>query len=361
MEIFSVQPKKMNIHIPTYVEDEFTKKIRQYRKSGLIWEEIKLQKFPPKTLKTFEQVFEKLKIAVCLPLFADNHLIGFLALGQKEKGAPYSIEEMRELLKLRDSLQICFMNILLKNNIQKENNLMKLAIEEKTKKLKEISRQQADFIAITAHELRTPLTIALLKLELLSKNAKMAEKLKEATGAVKKLQTLIQKFFDVQKYDLDKVVLKPIKMDIAEYMQEIYENHKPLMKEKKIKFVFENELKRPFSLEIDGFQMQQVFHNLLSNAMRFAPEKKGVIKIGLKRAVKSVVICVSNNGPKISKKKQEHIFEKFKDENQRFTGEGIGLGLYIARKIIDLHKGKIWVEDSEALGGAKFCVQLFRK
>ncbi len=359
--VYSVQPQKVDIHIPIYIEDEFTKKIRTYKKSGLVWEEIKSQKFPPKTLKVFEKAFIDLKMEVCLPLFVENHLIGFLALGNKNKNDSYSLEEMKELLKLRDAIQVCFMNILLKNNLQKENDLMKLTVEEKTKELKKLSLQQADFIAITAHELRTPLTIALLKLETLEKDPKIASKLTDATKAIKRLKVLIQKFFDVQKYDLDKVILNLVNVEIQEFIQEIYEAHQPLMKAKKIKFEIDNQLKRKFELEIDAFQMQQVFENILSNAIRYVPQKGGIIKITLKKVPRGVTICLANNGPAIAPQKKKYIFEKFRDDDQRFTGEGIGLGLYICRKIVELHKGKIWAENCRGLKGPKFCVQLFKK
>jgi signal transduction histidine kinase len=309
----------------------------------------------------------KLEADLCMPLFSEDNLIGFLALKKKESDLPYSNEEIKEFLKMKRDLEISLMNILIKMNLEEENNLMKVIIDKKTRDLrekmrqiKELLKQQSDFIAVTAHEFRTPLSIALFQLEEMSRTTsgetsptKLRKDLQVIDESLDNLKVLTQKLFAVQQYDLNKVKLNREKTDIKKFMKELYKDFLGLMKEKKLDFILEDNLKSSVFMNIDKSQIRQVMHNILTNAYKFCSEK-GRVKLALDKHGQYISICISDDGKGIPDNLKKSIFNKFRTNS---TGAGIGLGLYICKKIIELHKSKIWVDDSE-WGGAKICIQL---
>ena len=364
-KIFIIRKKGGYIdHIPVYAEDKFTEELKAYKKDILIEDEIRFKKIGSKIKRILISAMQKLEADLCLPLFSERNLIGFFALKRKESEAHYSKEEIEELIKIKKDLEICLMNILLKMNLEEENNLMKAIINKKTKELqkrfKEIQDlldQQSDFIAVTAHELRTPLNIAMFQLEEVLESTKkpseLIRDLKVIDSSLVNLKNLTQKLFDVQQFDLNKVKLCKKKTDMRKFIKNIYENFLLVMKGKKINFTLKNKLKSKTYLYIDQSQIRQVMHNLLSNAYKFT-NKGGKVVLTAEEDKKNILLKVSDSGKGISDSSKKTIFDKFRTKK---PGVGIGLGLYISKKIIDLHKGKIWVEDSTHKG-AMFCIKL---
>jgi len=360
VKIFAIRKEQVETNFPIYVKDEFTNNLRKYKKDVLLTAEIKYKKLKKQTKKLLLSRMKNLEAALCMPLFAENNLIGFLILGPKEKNHLYTSEEINEIMKLQYPLQVCLTNFLLKLNLQEENNLMKEIIEKKTETLREqfqeikaLLEQQSDFIAVTAHELRTPLSIAMFQLEdTLSthKHAPQVIKDMEVMGdSLNNLKNLTQKMFDVQQYDLDKIKLNKKKIEIVEYLNHIYNDFNLLMKEQKIEFQFKNNLKKEIKIEFDEHQIRQILSNLINNAIKFTNKDTPEITLEVSENDNSVQISVIDNGNGIPDKDKERIFEKFQTTNVTM-GTGIGLGLYICKKIIELHKGEIWAEDNENKG-----------
>jgi nitrogen-specific signal transduction histidine kinase len=298
---------------------------------------------------------------VCLPLFNPNKdLMGFFVLGKKQFDDIYSKEEIEALEKSAAFLNLKLTNTIFGNALNKEVKRKTLSLQQQNRRIRELLSQQADFISASAHELRTPLNIALLQIEMLENSFEEGdekEDVKTALNAMEKLHALVNKLFSVQKYDFNKAELKLQKMDFGKFLEEIYKNFLPLTKEKPLRMKFENKLQKQTWLQIDPLQIQQVFHNLLSNAIKFTPIKGEVI-LRVEEANNRIKVCIADNGLGIPDKQKKMVFEKFKGGVNSKEG-GIGLGLYICKKILELHKGKIWVEDTPQ-GGSSFCVELLK-
>jgi len=363
-KFFVIREKYTELNIPVYIKDEFTEELKGHRKDALVTDEISFRKLKPETKKILSSAMNKLEAGLCVPLFSEKNLIGFFVLGYKEKREHYSAEEIGEILTIRKDLEIGLMNILLKLNLQEENNLMKAIVDKKTKELrkkldeiKQLLGQQSDFIAVTAHEFRTPLAIAMFQLEEILESYKnptgLADELKALDSSLDKLKFLTQRLFDVQQYDLDKVRLQKKKTDIRQFVKNIYSDFPAIMKEKGLEFAFKDNLKSLVFCDIDQPRIRQVLHNLLTNASKFTP-KGGRVELILEEDRKDVLIKVSDTGKGIPDSFKKVVFDKFRTKG---AGMGIGLGLYLCKKIIELHKGKIWAEDSP-YGGAMFCVRL---
>ena len=362
-ELFVVRKSDSDIKIPVYKPNRFTKLLEKRRKDVLIREEIKFMKLNDFTRKIFIKEMTRLKADICIPLFSENNLIGLFILKSKYDNLNASKEKIKELSKMHIPLEIALMNLLLKLNLEEENNLMKAIIDDKTKQLKkkideinEILMQQADFIAVTAHEFRTPLSIASFQMEDLMSSKKadsLSEELHVLDTSLANLKTLTEKLFAVQQYDLNKVELKLEKVEIASYLKRLCEDFTSVLRNKKLTCTSAIKLKKNCYLKIDQAQFRQVLHNLFNNAAKFTPPD-GKIVVSAAAKKDRVVIKVSDNGEGIPDDLKEAIFEKFRTKK---AGAGIGLGLYLCKKIIELHKGKIWVEDNE-MNGASFCLSL---
>ncbi len=363
-KLFIIRNKKIGTNIPIHIHDDFTKALKKFTKDVLIYDEIRFHNLDERVKGTLRNGIQKLEADLCVPLHSENNLIGLLALKRKESESSYSKEEIGELLKVKKDLEICLMNVLLKMNLQEENNLMKEIIDKKTKELrkkieeiKELVKQQSDFMAMTAHELRTPLSIAMFQMEDILESNKNSQKtskdLKLVNSALDNLKNLTKKLFEVQQYDLKKVQSNLEKVKIKKWIQSIYRDFKKIMAEKNISFKLKDNIKKERVVKMDKSQIHQVIGNLLNNAYKFTPSN-GEILLGIKVENKHIIITVQDNGSGIPAKFKKIVFNKFKTQRK---GSGIGLGLYISKKIVELHKGKIWVENAQN-GGALFHVQL---
>jgi signal transduction histidine kinase len=213
--------------------------------------------------------------------------------------------------------------------------------------------QQSDFIAVTAHEFRTPLSIAMFQLEdTLTTHEHTPQVVKDMevmSESLNNLRNLTQTLFDVQQYDLNKIKLNKSKVDIREYLNQIVQEFKFIIEEKNINFHYKNNIKEQSHIEIDEQQIRQVFANLFNNAIKFADNDNPEISIEINENENTVQIAIIDNGSGVQDKDKKRVFEKFQTTKVSM-GTGIGLGLYICKKIIELHKCKIWIEDNKPKG-----------
>ncbi|MBN2087540.1 hypothetical protein JW758_04285 [Candidatus Peregrinibacteria bacterium] len=366
-KLYIIREKDDNLDVNIYPQNRFTKALVSFRKNVLVADEVDFLKLNKTNKQLFKSQMKRLNADICLPLFSENTLIGFFILEKKGQNNTYSREEVDEIIGIKRELEIALMNILLKLNLEEENNLMKAIIDEKTKDLtkkmgeiEELLKQQSDFIAVTAHEFRTPLSIALFQMEDIlergkkdKKSSQLSEDLAVINESLNNLKILTQKLFAVQQYDLNKVVLNKEAVGIKKYVNGIYKDFSLVMKDKNIGFSFVNKIKKEIKINFDKDQLRQVFTNLLNNSSKFTPEK-GQIRMSIEEKGKNILIKIDDNGKGVPDDYKKSIFDKFRT---KAVGSGIGLGLYICKKIVELHGGRIYAEDSD-LGGASFCLTL---
>jgi len=326
----------------------------------LVTEEIRFVESEQESLFPFLEELESLG-GVCLPLFSPSkELVGLFTLGGKKYDHLYSKEEIEALENMGSYLSMVLNDILYSSELKKQVKKKTLELRQKIQEMNELVQQQSDFIAVTAHEFRTPLSIAMFQVEdivqSLSQRKITEQDLEIVQSSLINLKDLTKKLFDVQQYDLQKVKVKKSKIELKTFIHDIYRNFLGLMEEKQMHFKLVNKLKKGFYFEIDAPQLRQVLHNLLTNAYKFTP-KKGTITLYAQGDATSILIKVIDNGKGIPKAMKKVVFNKFRTNNK---GAGIGLGLYICKKIVELHGGRLWVEDTPN-GGATFCIHLENK
>lgn len=226
--------------------------------------------------------------------------------------------------------------------------------KEYVDKLKDMDRKKVEFSSMVSHELKTPLVPILGYIQMLQKqdlfgelNSKQKEAVDEIYSSTIKLQRLIGDILTTQKLDLGKLDFKEESIDVASLLNEIIKEFTPIANDKKIKLVME--FSENLTIKSDRDRINQVFSNLIKNAVDFVSDYTGIIKIGAKEEKDSVEFFVQDNGPGISPQNQREIFRKFYqiDTSTSRKRNGSGLGLAICRGITEGLGGKIWVDSTE--------------
>jgi len=233
-------------------------------------------------------------------------------------------------------------------------------IREQNKRLKELDRMKSEFLSTAAHELRTPLTSILGFSEILLKRKLDKERqnrfLKIINEEAVGLADLINDLLDVSRIESGRGF--KIKKAPFELRKIILENV-DLFKSRTDKHDFEVNIPGDLaSIEADEDKIDQVMENLISNAIKFSPQG-GKITVSVEQADEEVKISVADNRTGIPKKDLPRIFERFYRVDNAFTQTiaGAGLGLAIAKYIVESHGGKIWAE-SEVGKGSTFSFTL---
>lgn len=243
-----------------------------------------------------------------------------------------------------------------KERLQKEIAAKKVELEAANRKLKELDRIKSDFVANVAHEFRTPLTVIKGNVDLVNKGGLGAvtpaqkEMLEGAINIANRLSRLVNDLLDISKIEAGKMQLKKEPASINKIIEENVTIFDKLIKDKKhnLKKDLANDMPK---INIDVDKITQVFVNLLTNAIKYSPEA-GVITIKTVNLETEVMVELTDSGEGVAPENLDKIFDKF----TRVTAEkkeGTGLGLPIAKDIVNLHNGRMWVK-SELHRGSQF-------
>ncbi|HTL88408.1 MAG TPA: PAS domain-containing protein [Leptolyngbya sp.] len=224
------------------------------------------------------------------------------------------------------------------------------------------NRLKDEFLAVLSHELRTPLNPILGWTKLLQSKrldpTKTAEALQTIERNAKLQSQLIEDLLDISRIMRGKIVLKAAAANLASVISAASETVRLAAEAKQIHLEL-NEPPTPAFVFGDAGRLQQVFWNLLSNAVKFTPEQ-GRISIHVSQVAHSVQVQVTDTGKGISPAFLPYLFEYFRQEDGSITRTfgGLGLGLAIARQIVELHGGKISAASAGEHQGATFTVQM---
>lgn len=232
-------------------------------------------------------------------------------------------------------------------NLQRE-----LAI--KNARLEELNEQKNQLLGMATHDLRNPLAAIISGCRLIERDAVSGDKLKNTVQEIHRISGfmlhLVEDLLDLSKIESRKLGLAKALMDITGMLTYAVNFHRPQAESKDIKLSLELQGALP-SLDIDARKMEQVLENLISNAIKFSP-KGSEVKVKAERVVDELVIRVEDQGPGIPEQEQSKLFKPFSRTSVRPTGgeSSSGLGLSIAKKIVEAHQGRIWVESQLGVG-----------
>jgi PAS domain S-box-containing protein len=234
-----------------------------------------------------------------------------------------------------------------------EQQYKSLYEEEKRVSLEliEEAKTRAQFINVLAHELRTPLTPILISVEMLSSilpvDLQRVERrlINNTLSSAQSLQTRLEELLDLARFTRGAFILKPQLVYVSEFLETIVLRYQPVLEQKKQQLVLEISPNLS-QFEVDPSRIEQVLLNLLSNASKYSPENT---TINFKASIKnySILVEVKDQGIGIAPAEQLNLFlpyHRVEQDRQRYPG--IGLGLAVAKMIVEAHGGKIWVESA---------------
>lgn len=249
--------------------------------------------------------------------------------------------------------------------MRKQVQKHKLELEETAEKLAIIDQGQKEFIDIAAHEFRTPIQSVLGYSEFIrSSLVNFDDYFDNLFKNAKRLEKITNDILDVSKIDSENFELSKINFDLNDTIKKIVGNHEKEALDKKVKIIFEPKKEEIKTISADESKIQQVIDNLLSNALDFTKDGTITIKVydlsirsddrDNSETQESIAIEVKDTGSGINEEIISRLFEKF----SRRSDSGAGLGLYIAKKIVDMHGGKIWAQNNRGSKGATFTFTL---
>jgi len=353
----------------------------------LLQYDIRYQKDLAGISETEKEYFDGLEMDIFAPIINGNRLVGLLAMGPKTNDEPFKAREIELLAALAHQMVTALENARLISDLRslnEKNRLLNEDLRVMNERLERMDDVKSDFISIASHELRTPLTqiqgYADLIHEMVDRDISDTEQMKDMSShlvaAAERMAEVLNAMMDVTQIDVENMDMSFETVRIAEAMRTALEPYQEAVGHRKLNLAVSGLDGMP-TIEGDSKRLSQLFQNLLSNAIKFTPDGGRVDVSGQILGKNelgephSVQITIADSGIGIEKESLQLIFEKFyrvgpvelhSTGATKFKGAGPGLGLAIAKGIVEAHGGRIWVDspgyDEKKLPGSAFNVVL---
>jgi signal transduction histidine kinase/HAMP domain-containing protein len=266
-------------------------------------------------------------------------------------------EEIRLIESMTDQLGVAIDHISLFEELKEKTAQLEIANIE----LSEANRHKSQFLANVSHELRTPLNAIIGSTDNMldgitgELNKKQARYLARTQANAEQLNLLIEDLLDLSVIESGKIDIKAKNLSVASLITEVAESLKPIAEQKPV-YLEIGSMDANLTAWADRDRIVQVLNNLIGNALKFT-SPQGKVKVAAQRnGAGWVQVSVTDTGPGISPEQTDKIFDEFYQIPQ--TGrpklKGMGLGLTIAKKLLEMHGGKIWVQSELGKGSTFF-------
>lgn len=232
--------------------------------------------------------------------------------------------------------------------VEKKLNHFKTEAIKNERLARENEQKKDELIVYLAHDIKTPLTSMIGYLSLLSEIKDMPQEQRNryidiALDKSYRLEYLINELFDVARFNSEKIVLEKEEINLNLMLEQIADDFYPTLKEMNKKINFTSDEKT--ILYADPDKLSRVFNNLIKNAVNYSKENTD-IDISILNKENQATVKITNKGKQIPKEKLDKIFEKFYrlDSSRTSKTGGSGLGLAVAKEIVELHGGRIYAE-----------------
>ncbi|MCP4418812.1 MAG: GAF domain-containing protein [Chloroflexi bacterium] len=328
---------------------------------------------------------------ILLPLKMGEKVLGVLDLQSDQLGM-FSPDEIPNFQLLADQVAISLENAQLYDKIKRFNQELEQKVDERTQALQEaygqlerLDKTKTDFITIASHELRTPLTIVnfnaqmLLDDEVIQANSYHRKWAASIERGTERMEEVVQSMLDVAKIDSSSLQLFLAPLDLVFLLRQVVTRFKGALAARNIALNYYADLNDLPEIEADVETLQKVLYQVLINAIKYTPDG-GVIGVngrfqpasaGGAKPDGEIELIITDSGVGINPEVQDLIFEKFYQTGEvmlhssgktSFKGGGAGLGLAIAKGIVEAHNGRIWAEsdghDEDLLLGSRFHILL---
>ena len=232
--------------------------------------------------------------------------------------------------------------------IEKKMNQVKNTLEKRKLDMQMAEQRKRDLVMYLAHDLKTPLASVIGYLNLLRDEGEISEELREKYLSVsldkaERLEILINEFFEIARFNFSDLVLQYGRINLTRLLEQLVYEFRPMLQEKNLQCRLE--APPDIMLKCDADKIQRVFDNILRNAVLYSYEESS-IEIIAQGQEENVVVRFINRGDTIPAEKLARIFEQFYrlDAARSTATGGAGLGLAIAKEIVEAHGGTITAE-----------------
>jgi signal transduction histidine kinase len=360
----------------------------------------------PQTPKDQDLILDKLSLSadeyrwlkdlsgeIFVPIHSRDEWIGLIVLGSKISNHPYRTEELTLLTTLADQLSLAIKNARLVDSLMRVNNDFRRAyqameqsnqhFQQALSQLQKIDQTKSDFISIASHELLTPVTIIRGYTEILLDDPNTAEndyQIKMLNGihiGIMRLNEIIETMLDMASIDARSLSLHKMDVSVGYLIRSLTKSLKLTLSQRNLSLTVEGLSDLPV-IRADQEALKKVFNHLILNAVQKTPNEGKINITGLPISQGQadlpdggVEIIISDTGIGIKREHLDLIFTKFYQASNlqhhssgkiSFKGSGPGLGLAVAKGIVEAHGGKIWAEspgyDEEKCPGSTYHVVL---
>jgi signal transduction histidine kinase len=217
------------------------------------------------------------------------------------------------------------------------------------------TRARQEVLRVVSHDLKTPLTAIVMSAQRLAKmtlseggGTQAADVIATIRRSAQRMARLVDDLLDIERIEAHGLHIEPRKLEASALVADSLESIEPLASTRSIRLRAEVEGARNVIVLCDRERIMQVFANLLGNGIKFAPEGSAVT-VCADRKDDEVIFCVRDEGPGMGANELPHVFDRYW-QGRGTERLGIGLGLAIAKAIVEAHGGRIWVESDIGKG-----------
>ena len=289
---------------------------------------------------------EKIRAKLFVPLKTkEKELVGVLILSEKLSEQSYSTEDERVVLTVVSRMAI-----------ELENARLYALEKIMRKELQRQDEQKTEFLHSVGHELKTPLTAIISSSELLSEDSSTSHKLRERLTAnirtsANSMNRRVTELLDLAQMQIGRLKIESEPLEMNHAITEVASQLRILFEKKEQALTLEipDSLSR---VNADKGKLEQVLFNLLSNANKFSPTGSD-ITLRAREVDRRIIVEVEDSAPAVTEGEKMRLFDAYyrgEDVGKRERFSGLGLGLTISKKIVELHQGEIWVESNPVKG-----------
>lgn len=333
------------------------------------------------------QFFGSLRMSAYAPIIVENSLIGIVACGPKLDDSPFYPADLEVLATMANQTGVALRNARLVADLRHLNRSMELlnrGLEEANEQMEKLDSVKTEFVTIASHELRTPLAqlrgytdiMDALNQQGMLDQDQIGGMVANLRKAAERMEELITAMLDVSQLDVDAMDLRFSQVTPEAIIRMAIEPLTDAIKQRKLTLSARGLRGLPV-VEADMQRMVQAFRNVVVNAIKFTPDGGRIeINASLQPGEKAgdsdhILVAITDSGVGIARENLELIFQKFyraydpglhSTGTYKFMGAGPGLGLTIAKGVIEGHGGKIWAEspghNMQSCPGSTFFVEL---
>lgn len=318
-----------------------------------------------------ESAMTWLDAAVVLPLFVKRQLTGLIALGDKLSGEPYLQDDITFLAALAPQAATALENARLYKESLEFGQRLKIEVERATYKLavaneqlRNLDKAKSEFLSVASHQLYTPLTALRGYLSMLREGefGRIAKPQQPVIvileQSAERLIELIRELLDISRIESGRLELNLEALDLVQMTEILVKDLLPNAMRKQLDLIFDPPAQLLPPVVGDAQRLRQVMLNFVDNAIKYTD--RGTVTVTLSREGDEVVFAVTDTGVGLTAEEIDQLFTKFTRVGgaTRYHTEGSGLGLYVAKQIVQEHRGSVRVTSPGKGKGATFAMRL---